>query len=144
MMAFPPHVKLIWEEDGRRYALPDVGEAPEYAVPTRAFQAKEIISQRLHLLVWTEENGWEKHIDETSGRPSLAEKPIAGFWDRTKRVRCYGNLGMIANVAGMVAVVFGAEPLQEESESKPCCDVSGESTPRSDGSVRKHDRFCLS
>ena len=44
MMAFPFHVKLIDAEDGRRYALPDVGEAPEYAVPTSAFQAKEIIS----------------------------------------------------------------------------------------------------
>ena len=142
-MAFPLHVKLIGAEDGRRYALPDVGEAPEYAVPTRAFQAEEIISQRLHRLVWTQK-GWEKHLDETSGRPSLTEKPVAGFLDRTKRVRLYGNLGMIANEAGMVAVVFGDEPLQEESESKPCCDVSGESTPRSDGSVRKYDRFCLS
>ena len=143
MMAFPLHVKLIGAEDGRRYALPDVGEAPEYAVPTRAFQAEEIISQRLHRLVWTQK-GWEKHLDETSGRPSLTEKPVAGFLDRTKRVRLYGNLGMIANEAGMVAVVFGDDPLQEESESKPCCDVSGESTPRSDGIVRKHDRFCLS
>ena len=149
-MAFPLHVKLIGAEDGRRYALPDVGEAPEYAVPTRAFQAEEIISQRLHRLVGrrrrrrTTQKVWEKHFDETSGRPSLTEKPVAGFLDRTKRVRLYGNLGMIANEAGMVAVVFGDEPLQEESESKPCCDVSGESTPRSDGSVRKHDRFCLS
>ena len=30
-MAFPLHVKLIGAEDGRRYALPDVGGAPEYA-----------------------------------------------------------------------------------------------------------------
>ena len=76
MMAFPFHVKLIDAEDGRRYALPDVGEASEYAVPTRAFQAEEIISQRLHRLVWTQK-GWEKHLDETSGRPSLTEKLVA-------------------------------------------------------------------
>ena len=142
MMAFPLHVKLIGAEDGQRYALPHVGESSEYAVPTRAFQAEAIISQRLHRLVWTW-NGWEKHIDETSGRPSLTEKPVAGFLDRTKRVRCYGNLGMIANEAGMVAVVFGDEPLREESDSKPCCDVRGVATPRSDGSDHSHERFCL-
>ena len=149
MRAFPLHVKLIGAEDDRRYALFDVGEAPEYAVPTRAFQAVEIISLRLHRLVGrrrrrTTQKVWEKHFDETSGRPSLTEKLVAGFLDRTKRVRLYGNLGMIANEAGMVAVVFGDEPLQGESESKPCCDASGESTPRSDGSDHAHERFCLS
>ena len=34
------HVKLIGADDGKRYALPDVGEEPEYAVPTRAFHAE--------------------------------------------------------------------------------------------------------
>ena len=142
MMALPLHVKLIGAEDDRRYALPDVGEASEYAVPTRAWQAEKIISQRLHRLVWTQ-NGWEKHIDEKSGRPSLTEKPVAGFQDRTKRVRCYGNLGMIADEAGMVAVIFGDVPLWEEFDSKPCCDVRSVATPRSDGSDHSHERFCL-
>ena len=144
MMAFPLHVKLIGAEDGRRYALPDVGEAPEYAVPTRAFQAEEIISQRLHLLVWTEENGWEKHLDKTTGEPLLTESPVSGFQDRTKRVRCYGDLGVIANEEGMVAVFFGAEPLQEPYFSKPCCDVSDARTPRSDVSDPEHERFPIS
>ena len=36
----------------------------------------------------------------------------------------------MSNEALMVAVVFGDEPLQEESESKPCCDVRGEAWPR--------------
>ena len=83
------------------------------------FLAKEMISQRSHLLVWTEENGWEKPLDKTIGEPSLTEKPVAGFLDRTKRVRLYGNLGMLANDAGIVAVVFGDEPRQAECESKP-------------------------
>ena len=140
MMAFPLHVNLIGAEDGQRYALPDVGEASDYAVPTKAFQVEDIISRRLHRLVWSQ-NGWEKHIDETSGRPSLTEKLVAGFLDRTNRVRLYGNLGMLANDAGMVAVVFGDEPRQEESESKPCCDVSGVRTPRSDVSDHEYERF---
>ena len=144
MVAFPLHVKLIGAEDGRRYALPDVGEAPEYAVPTRAFQAEEIISKRLHMLVWTEENGWKKQLDKTTGEPSLTEKPVAGFLDRNKRDRLYGNLGMLANYAGMVAVVFGDEPRQEEFESKPCCDVRGVRTPRSDMSDPEYERFCAS
>ena len=108
------------------------------------FQAKEIISQRLHLLVWTEENWWEKQLDKTIGEPSLTEKPVAGFLDRRKRDRLYGNLGMLANDAGIVAVVFGDEPRQEEFESKPRCDVSGVRTPRSDVSDPEHERFCLS
>ena len=89
------------------------------------------------------ENGWEKHLDETTGRPTLTERPVAGFRDRTNRVRCYGNLGMIANEAGMVAVVFGDEPFLEESDSKPCGDVRDVATPRSDGSDHSHERFCL-
>ena len=132
------YVKLSDADNGRRYALPDVGEAPEYAVPTSAFHAEEIISQRLHLLAWTE-NGWEKRLDETSGTPLLTEKAVAGFRDRTNGIRCYGNLGVIANEAGMAVVEFGDEPLLEESDLPPCCDVGGEATPRSDGS----DRFCF-
>ena len=131
-------MKLIGADDGKRYALPDVGEEPEYAVPTRAFHAEEIISQRLHLLAWTG-NGWEKRLDETSGMPLLTEKPVAGFRERTNGIRCYGNLGVIANEEGMVSVDFGDEPLLEESDSASCRDVSGEATPRSDGS----DRFSL-
>ena len=142
MMAFPLHVKLIGAEDGQRYALPDVGEEPEYAVPTSAFHAEEIIYKRLHLLAWTE-NGWEKRLDETSGMPLLTEKPVAGFRDRTNGIRCYGNLGVIANEAGMVATVFGDKPLQEESDSPKCCDVIGVPTPRSDGSDHSQERFCL-
>ena len=115
-----------------------MGEEPEYAVPTSAFHAEEIISQRLHLLAWTE-NGWEKRLDETSGMPLLTEKPVAGFRDRTNGIRCYGNLGVNANEAGMVVVEFGDEPLLEESDSPPCYDVGGETTPRSEGS----DSFCL-
>ena len=91
MMALS-HVKPVDAKNDRRYALPDVGEEPEYAVPTRAFHAEEIISQRLHLLAWTE-NGWEKRLDETSGMPLLTEKPVAGFRERTNGIRCYGTRG---------------------------------------------------
>ena len=139
-MALPTHIKLIGAEDGQRYALPDVGEAPEYAVPTRAFQIEEVVSQRLHRLVWTQ-NGWEKHSDEESGKRLFTEKPVARCWDRDKRVRCYGNLGTIANEEGMVAVVFGATPLREESYAKPCGDVRDVDTPRSDGCDHKFERF---
>ena len=123
---------MIGAEGGKRYALLDVGEEPEYA--------EEIISQRLHLLAWTE-NGWEKRLDETSGMPLLTEKPVAGFRERTNGIRCYGNLGVIANEEGMVAVVFGATPLREESYAKPCGDVRDVDTPRSDGCDHKFERF---
>ena len=93
-------------------------------------------------LAWTE-NGWEKRLDETSGMPLLTEKPVAGFRDRTNGIRCYGNLGVTANEAGMVATVFGDKPFQEESDSPKCCDVSGVPTPRSDGSDHSQERFCL-
>ena len=83
--------------------------------------SEEIISQRLHLLAWTE-NGWEKRLDETSGMPLLTEKPVAGFRERTNGIRCYGNLGVIANEAGMVSVEFGDEPFLEESDSASCRD----------------------
>ena len=142
-MAFS-HAKLIDAKNDTRYALSDVGEAPEFAVPTRAFQIEEIISRRLHILVWTEENGWKKQLDKTTGEPLLTESPVSGFQDRTKRVRCYGDLGEIAHEEGMVAVFFGAEPLQEPSFSKPCCDVSDARTPRSDVSDPEHERFLIS
>ena len=106
------------------------------------FMPRRIISQRLHLLAWTE-NGWEKRLDETSGMPLLTEKPVAGFRDRTNGIRCYGNLGVIANEEGMVSLDFGDEPLLEESDSKPCGDVRDVATPRSDGSDHSHERFCL-
>ena len=137
------HVKLVDAENGKRYALPEVGEAPEYAVPTRAFRAEEIIARRLHLLVWTEENGWEKQLDKTTGEPSHTEKPVAGFLDSTKCIRRYGNLGLLANEAGMVTVILGDEPRQEEFESTPCGDVSGVRTPRSDESDPELERFCI-
>ena len=107
-----------------------MGEEPEYAVPTSAFHAEEMART---------ENGWEKRLDETSGMPLLTEKPVAGFRDHTNGTRRYGKLGVIANEAGMVVVEFGDEPLLEESDSPPCCDVGGEATLRSDGS----DRFCF-
>ena len=53
----------------------------------------------------------------------------------------YGNLGTIANEEGMVAVVFGATPLREESYAKPCGDVRDVDTPRSDGCDHKFERF---
>ena len=102
--------------------------------------SEEIISQRLHLLAWAG-NGWEKRLDETSGMPLLTEKPVAGFRDRTNGIRCCGNLGVIANEEGMVAVVFGATPLREESYAKPCGDVRDVDTPRSDGCDHKFERF---
>ena len=107
------HVKLVDAENGKRYALPEVGEAPEYAVPTRAFRAEEIVARRLHLLVRTEENIWEKQPDKTTREPLLTEKPVAGFLDSTRGVRCYGNLGLLADEAGMVTVILGDKPRQE-------------------------------
>ena len=51
---------------------------------------------------------------------------------------------MIANEAGMVAVVFGDERLQEEFVLQLCDDVRGVATPPSDGSGPEQERFCLS
>ena len=41
------HGKLV-DAKGRRYALPEVGEEPEYRVPTNAFRIEDIVRQRLH------------------------------------------------------------------------------------------------
>ena len=139
-MAAPTHIKLIGAEDGQRYALPDVGEEPEYAVPTGAFQIEEIITRRLHRLARTQ-NGWEKQVDVISGEPVLTGKPVAGCRDCTERIRCYGDFGMIVNEEGMVAVIFGDTPLQEESSSKPCGSIMDIDTPRSDECAQKFERF---
>ena len=63
------YVGVFGADGGGRHALRDVGEAPQYPVPTRAFQAQEIICNRLHLLVSSDDYEWDKHPVHT-GRSS--------------------------------------------------------------------------
>ena len=136
-------MKLV-DEEGRRYALPEVGEEPEYAAPTNAFRIEEIVLQRLHCLEQTVEGGSTLCTD-AERRPLFTKDPVAGFRqlvDGRREIRCYGNLGMIANEEGEVTVIFGSTPLQEEATEKPCHDVSRVATPSSDEEEDRLARFC--
>ena len=41
----PSHVKLIGGQDGCRYRFAEVGEAPDFLVPIRVFEAQEILKK---------------------------------------------------------------------------------------------------
>ena len=138
------HVKLI-DGCGRRFALPGVGEGPDWAIPVKVFRMEGFVSKLLHCLEQTAE-GMTKFRTDADGRRLLTIDPVAGFWqvDGGRRIpRCYGSLAEIANEKGEVVVEFGSTRLQEEFTQEPCRDVRETPTPRSDGDEDEFARFSL-
>ena len=52
-----PYVSLWDPLNGERYRLEEVGEAPDFLVPVKAFKAEDIVGHHLVKLTWTKKDG---------------------------------------------------------------------------------------
>ena len=73
-----PYVSLWDPLNGERYRLEEVGEAPDFLVPVKAFRAENILGQYLVKLTRTEK-GWAELLDETTKKRVLSHAPVSAF-----------------------------------------------------------------
>ena len=131
-----PYVSLWDPLNGERYRLQEVGEAPDFLVPVKAFKAEDILDKYLVKLTRTEK-GWAELLDETTKKPVLSHAPVSAFAGDGD-LCLGGSLASIANENGEVFVKFSREREIARFEETPRADLSRVSTPRSSD----EDRFC--
>ena len=119
-----------------RYALPGVGEADNWTVPTGAFNVEDLIGKYLVKLERADEPGKYKlaRTPAPDNQLLLSPLPVAGAISKDARIRCYGPLRPLSNEDGDVALMFGATPMRETFEDKACGNVDDVVTPRSSDS----------
>ena len=129
-------VGLVHALTADRYALPGVGEADNWTVPTGAFNVEDLIGKYLVKLERADEPGKYKlaRTPAPDNHLLLSPQPVAGAMSKDARVRCYGPLGHLSNENGDVALMFGAAPMRETFEDKACGNVDDVVTPRSSDS----------
>ena len=130
-----PYVSLWDPLNGERYRLEEVGEAPDFLVPVKAFRAENMLGQYLVKLTRTEK-GWAELLDETTKKRVLSHAPVSAFASE-HHPYLGGSLASIANEHGEVSVKFSHEREIAHFEETPRADLSRVSTPRSSD----EDRF---
>ena len=101
-----PYVSLWDPLNGERYCLEEVGEAPDFLVPVKAFRAENILGQYLVKLTRTEK-GWAELLDETTKKRVLSHAPVSAFASEHQYLG--GSLASVANEHGYVFVKFSHE-----------------------------------
>ena len=125
----------LWDpQNGERYCLQDVGEAPEFLVPVKAFNAEDMLDKYLVKLTRTEK-GWAELLDETTKKRVLSRAPVSAFASE-HHPYLGGSLASIANEHGEVFVKFSHKREIGHFEETPPADLALVRTPRSD-----EDRF---
>ena len=129
-------VALVHALTADRYALPGVGEADNWTVPTGAFNLEDLIGKYLVKLEPADEPGKYKlaRTPAPENQLLLSPLPVAGAISKDARIRCYGPLRPLSNEDGDVALMFGATPMRETFEDKACGNVDDVVTPRSSDS----------
>ena len=130
-----PYVSLWGSPNGERYCLQDVGEAPDFLVPVKAFNAEYMLGKCLVKLTRAEE-GWAELLDETTKKPVLSHAPVSAFVG-DHHLYLGGSLASLANKHGEVFVKFSHEREIAHSEETPRANLALVLTPRSD----EEDRF---
>ena len=113
----------LWDpQHGERYRLQDVGEAPEFLVPVKAFEAEDILGEYLVKLTRTEK-GWAELLEETTKKRVLSHAPVSAFASE-HHPYLGGSLASVANEHGQVSVKFSLEREIAHFEEKPCADLA--------------------
>ena len=125
-----PYVSLWDPLNGERYRLQEVGEAPDFLVPVKAFKAENILGQYLVKLTRTEK-GWAELLDETTKKRVLSHAPVSAFASE-HHPYLGGSLASIANEHGEVFVKFSHKREIAHFEETPRANLALVLTPRSD------------
>ena len=129
---FACRVGFIGSASGERFALPGPAcEDNRWTVPVSVFQAKDVVGRRM---VQLEPSNAASGLQLARGPDGevIVSAPVQGFIDHDDQLRVHGGLGALADVDGLVRVVFGEVRLTEAFEEIPCISLSDVCTPRSD------------
>ena len=127
-------VGLVGALTGERYALPGVGEADNWSIPTGVFHVEDLIGKYLVKLEGADEPGRYRfaRTPAPDNQLILSALPVGGAITKDAKVRCYGPLGPLSNEHGDVALMFGATPMRESVEEDTACgNLDNVMTPRS-------------
>ena len=130
---FDRRVGFIGSVSGERFALPGPArEDNRWTVDVHVFQAENVVGRRMLQLERSNVATSGLQLARGPDGEVILSAPVQGFMSPDDQLRVHGWLEVLADVDGLIRVVFGEVPLTEPYENKPCITLSDVSTPRSD------------
>ena len=136
------YVKLMGAGNGEHYALPGVGEAPDFKVPLHAFKAQDLVGKYLVPIGWNEKGEYTFKREEPGGAVELSASPVSCFLpseikpgQEAAAIYSYGCLSRVADEDSVVRVKFALHEEKAPAIEVPCAEVDEVKTPRTPSSV---------